>query len=149
VVLTLGDAVEVEVTAVDEDLRRISAWLIEAHAQDEHGKTFTFVPTLAGPARLGEGDLEKPRAGRFEGRVGGERGRREDRPTGRPPRKVREAEGRPAKGRAPKREARPKPPRPTQERRPTAGEARDPEEARPRKGRVKGSVRGSGKRKGR
>ena len=123
VVLTIGDAVEVEITAVDEDLRRISAWLTEAKAQDERGKAFTFTPVLAAPARLGEGDFEKPRTGRSEPRVGGERSRREDRPSGRPPRKVRETEGRPAKGRAPKREAKPKPP--------------------------KGSVRGIGKRKGR
>lgn len=109
VVLTIGDAVEVEITAVDEDLRRISAWLTEAKAQDEHGKAFTFAPVLAAPARLGEGDFEKPRAARAQTRVGGERSRRTEKPQGRPPRKAREA--------------RPKPP--------------------------KGSVRGSGKRKGR
>jgi hypothetical protein len=56
------------------------------------------VPTLAGPARLGEGDFEKPRSGRFEGRVGGERSRRAEKPQGRPPRKVREAKPKPPKG---------------------------------------------------
>jgi len=141
VVLTIGDAVEVEITTVDEDLRRVSAWVTEAKAQDAHGKVLQFVPMLAAPAVLREGDLEKPR-GRREARVGGERSRREA---------------------APRRE---------QERKATAGEARDPEGARPRTGRVKGrppkkarvtagktreaspkppkgSVRGTGKRKGR
>ncbi len=94
VVLTLGDAVEVEITAVDEDLRRVSAWMTAAWAQDDRGKPFTFVPTLAAPARLGKGDFEKPRAGRVEVRVGGERSRRPEPPKGRPPRKVREAPGR-------------------------------------------------------
>jgi hypothetical protein len=97
VVLTIGDAVEVEITAVDEDLRRVSAWLTEARAQDAHGKAFVFAPVLAAPARLGEGDFEKPR-GRFEGRVGGERSRRTEKPQGRPPRKVREAKPKPPKG---------------------------------------------------
>lgn len=98
VVLTIGDEVEVEITAVDEDLRRISAWLTAARAQDERGKPFAFVPTLAGPARLGEGDFEKPRSGRFEGRIGGERSRRVEKPQGRPPRKAREAKPKPPKG---------------------------------------------------
>jgi ribonuclease R len=141
VVLTIGDAVEVEVTTVDEDLRRVSAWITEAKAQDAHGKVFQFVPTLAAPAVLREGDLEKPKA-RRETRTGGERSRRDSAS------------------------------RPEQERRATAGEARDPEGARPRTGRVKGrppkkvreatgksreaspkppkgSVRGTGRRKGR
>ncbi len=98
VVLTLGDAVVVEITAVDEDLRRISAWLLEAEGQDEHGKAFTFAPVLAAPARLGEGDFEKPRTGRAQGRTGGERSRRTEKPQGRPPRKVREARPKPPKG---------------------------------------------------
>ena len=49
VVLTIGDAVEVEITTVDEDLRRVSAWVTEAKAQDAHGKVLQFVPTLASP----------------------------------------------------------------------------------------------------
>jgi len=141
VVLTIGDAVEVEITTVDEDLRRVSAWVTEAKAQDAHGKVLQFVPMLAAPAVLREGDLEKPKA-RRETRTGGERSRRDSAP------------------------------RPEQERRATAGEARDPEGARPRTGRVKGrppkkareasgkhreaspkppkgSVRGTGKRKAR
>ena len=61
VVLTIGDSVEVEITAVDEDLRRVSAWVTEAKAQDSHGKAFVLVPMLAAPATLREGDLEKPR----------------------------------------------------------------------------------------
>jgi len=115
VVLTIGDAVEVEITTVDEDLRRISAWVTEAKAQDAHGKVFQFVPTLAAPAVLREGDLEKPK-GKRDSRVGGERSRRDSAPAGRPPKKARVPAGK-------SREASPKPP--------------------------KGSVRGTGKRKGR
>ncbi|WP_052571553.1 ribonuclease R family protein [Geothrix fermentans] len=100
VVITIGDAVEVEITAVDEDLRRISAWVTEAKAQDAHGKAFTFVPTLAAPATLREGDFEKPK------RRGTERGVRvrNEAPKGRPPKKAREAGGK-------AREAKPKPPK--------------------------------------
>jgi ribonuclease R len=141
VVLTIGDAVEVEITTVDEDLRRVSAWVTEAKAQDAHGKVFVFVPTLAAPATLREGDLEKPRA-RRAGKTGAERSPRKSAPSGRPPKKARVPAGK-------SREASPKP---EQERRATAGEARDPTGARPRTGRVrppKGTVRGTGKRKGR
>ena len=114
VVLTIGDAVEVEITAVDEDLRRISAWVTEAKAQDAHGKVFQFVPVLAAPATLREGDLEKPRRGRPQ--TGETRARRETPSKGRPPKKAQVAGGK-------RREASPKPP--------------------------KGSIRGTGKRKGR
>jgi ribonuclease R len=86
VVLTIGDPVEVEITAVDEDLRRVSAWLTEAKALDGHGKAFTFTPLLAAPARLREGDLEQPRRGRSV--------RHEAPSQGRPPKKAREAQGR-------------------------------------------------------
>jgi len=103
VVLTIGDAVEVEVTAVDEDLRRVSAWITEAKAQDAHGKVFQFVPALAAPAVLREGDLEKPK-GRRDGKAGGERNRRETAPKGRPPKKARTVTGK-------SREASPKPPK--------------------------------------
>jgi ribonuclease R len=121
VVLTIGDAVEVEVTAVDEDLRRISAWLLEAKAQDAHGKGFVFVPMLAAPATLKEGDLEKPRRGRSSS--GRQETPRKDRAKGRPPKKAQVTGGK-ARGVSGKaREASPKPP--------------------------KGSVRGTGKRKGR
>jgi ribonuclease R len=115
VVLTIGDAVEVEITTVDEDLRRISAWIIEAKAQDAHGKGFVFVPTLAAPAKLQEGDLEKPRRGRPAPREATSRGRS--------PKKA-SVPGRKSHGPSGKsREASPRPP--------------------------KGSVRGTGKRKGR
>jgi ribonuclease R len=103
VVLTIGDAVEVEVTTVDEDLRRVSAWVTEAKAQDAHGKVFQFVPILAAPAVLREGDLEKPKPGRAA-KVGGERSRRDAAPKGRPPKKARAAGGT-------SREAHPKPPK--------------------------------------
>jgi ribonuclease R len=113
VVLTIGDGVEVEITAVDEDLRRISAWVLEAKGQDAHGKAFQFVPTLAAPATLREGDLEKPRRRSTP---------REDAPRSRPGKKAQV--GGKARGAGGKtREASPKPP--------------------------KGSVRGTGKRKGR
>ncbi|WP_243288659.1 ribonuclease R family protein [Geothrix terrae] len=120
VVLTIGDAVEVELTAVDEDLRRISAWMTEAKAQDAHGKAFTFVPTLAAPATLREGDFEKPRRG-GGGRAKEPRARHEA-PKGRPPKKAR-AGGKAREVGGKRREASPKPP--------------------------KGSVLGTGKRKGR
>ena len=115
VVLTIGDAVEAEITVVDEDLRRVSAWLTEAKAQDAHGKAFAFVPMLAAPATLREGDLEKPRRGRSA--------QREAAPKVRSPKKARVPTGkaRRVSGKTP--EASPKPP--------------------------KGSVRGTGKRKGR
>jgi ribonuclease R len=89
----IGDAVSVEITAVDEDLRRVSAWMVEAKAQDARGKAFQFVPTLAAPAKLRESDLEKPRRGAPNP---GEREFRE--PRGRAPRKAREAKPRPPKG---------------------------------------------------
>ncbi len=126
VVLTIGDAVQVEITAVDEDLRRISAWVLEAKSQDAHGKPFLFVPTLAAPALLKEGDLEPPKRRGAQTRGGaperGPRGRREAAPKGRPPKKA-QVGGRKAGGGGPTREASPKPP--------------------------KGSVRGTGKRKAR
>jgi len=103
VVLTIGDAVEVEITAVDENLRRVSAWVIAAKAQDAHGKVFQFVPMLAAPATLREGDIEKPRA-RRAAKTGGERDRRDSAPQGRPPKKARETSGK-------SREAHPKPPK--------------------------------------
>lgn len=102
VVLTLGDAVEVEITAADEDLRRVSGWLTEAKAQDAQGKAFQFVPVLAAPATLREGDLEKPRKGRSQTQE--TRNRRDAEPKGRPPKKAREAGGK-------SREAHPKPPK--------------------------------------
>ena len=114
VVLTIGDAVEVEITAVDENLRRVSAWLTEAKAQDAHGKAFQFVPLLAAPATLREGDLEKPRRGRSA--------QRDAISPGRPPKKAQVPAGK-ARSTGKTREASPKPP--------------------------KGSVRGTGKRKGR
>ncbi len=115
VVLTIGDAVEVEITTVDEDLRRVSAWVTEAKAQDAHGKVLQFVPTLAAPAVLREGDLEKPRRG-GRARSDEPRARRDTATQQRPPKKARVTAGK-------TREASPKPP--------------------------KGSVRGTGKRKGR
>ncbi len=94
VVLSLGDKVKVEITGVDEDLRRVSAWVVEAQAQDAKGKVQQFVPSLAAPATLREADFVQERPPRTIGK-------REEKPrSGRPPRAVREAErpgGRPAR----------------------------------------------------
>jgi ribonuclease R len=94
-VISIGDAVEVEITAVDENLRRVSAWMVEARAQDGHGKPFVFVPTLAAPARLQEGDMEAPKRGRSKERE--TRTRREATPKGRAPKKARAAQPKPFK----------------------------------------------------
>lgn len=103
VVLSIGDKVKVEITGVDEDLRRVSAWVVEAQALDGKGKTMQFVPSLAAPATLREADFVKERP------VQRPLARRQDRPpSGRPPRPVREASrpgrpgSRPAKARLPK-----------------------------------------------
>ncbi len=103
VVLHIGDVVQAEITAVDEQLRRVSAWISEVQARDGAGKAYTFTPTLAAPARLTEADLDRPKS-KFEGRGPGDRFRREERPAGRPPRKAREGEGGedPRGGRRPK-----------------------------------------------
>jgi ribonuclease R len=112
IVLSIGDKVKVEITGVDEDLRRVSAWVVEAQAQDAKGKVITFVPSLAAPATLREGDFVKERP-RGDRKSGGERSRREDKPSsGRPPKAVRQASaastGRPARpGAKPARPARP------------------------------------------
>ncbi len=86
VVLAIGDTLKVEVTGVDEDLRRVSAWVVEAQALDGKGKRTTFVPSLSAPATLREADFvgERPR-GRVAPGQGGERPRRDGRPSGRPP----------------------------------------------------------------
>lgn len=109
VVLGIGDALKVEVTGVDEDLRRVSAWVVEAQALDGKGKRMAFVPSLSAPATLREADFvkEKPR-GRVEPRQGGERPRRDGRPAGRPPKPAR-AGGGPARP-ARKGAGRPQPP---------------------------------------
>ena len=57
VVLSIGDKVKVEITGVDEDLRRVSAWVVEASAQDGKGRSRSFVPSLAAPASLREADF--------------------------------------------------------------------------------------------
>ncbi|MCE1229033.1 MAG: VacB/RNase II family 3'-5' exoribonuclease [Firmicutes bacterium] len=56
-VLSIGDPVKVEITGVDEDLRRVSAWIVEAQGADPKGKRTAFVPSLAAPATLREGDF--------------------------------------------------------------------------------------------
>jgi len=129
IVLSIGDKVKVEITGVDEDLRRVSGWVVEASAQDAKGKATSFTPSLAAPATLREGDFVKERAPKFDRKPGGERSRREDRPSsGRPPKAVRQASATSRPGASSGRPARPgdRPPR-----------AKAP----------KGSVRGSGKKR--
>jgi ribonuclease R len=72
VVLGIGAGCEVEVTGVDEDLRRVSGWLTEAQAADGKGKPFAFTPALAAPAKLAKSDFEVPKRGRYEGLVANE-----------------------------------------------------------------------------
>ncbi len=90
VVISLGDKVKVEITGVDEDLRRVSAWVVEVQAADAKGKRTAFVPSLSAPATLREGDfVPEKRGGRSEAKAGGERPRRDGRPAGRPPKPAR------------------------------------------------------------
>jgi ribonuclease R len=74
---------------VDEDLRRVSAWVVEAAAQDGKGKSRSFMPSLAAPATLREADfVADPRpahkAKAKPERRGGVRPERPER-SGRPP----------------------------------------------------------------
>jgi ribonuclease R len=114
VVLTIGDAVKVEITGVDEDLRRVSAWVVEARGKDASGKALTYVPSLAAPASLREADFmrEEPRRGRppkpaRETAVPVRHGRPE---SGRPG-SGRSGPGRPQGGRSGRPPARSKPPK--------------------------------------
>jgi len=142
IVLSIGDKVKVEITGVDEDLRRVSAWVVEAQAQDAKGKTTTFVPSLAAPATLREGDFVKERPARGD-RMGGARGKREEKPaSGRPPKAARQAAS-PSSGRPARPGAKPvgpgsRPPRPGD--RPAR-----PGDKPARAKAPKGSVRGLGK----
>jgi ribonuclease R len=133
-VFQIGDLVKVEITGVDEDLRRVSAWVVEAQASDAKGKRTVFVPSLAAPATLREADFVPEKRGGPQPRRGGERERREERPKGRPPKGARDA-SRPS--RSGERGARPsaKPARPGDR---PARSAKAP----------KGSVRGPAKKRG-
>ena len=62
-VLSIGDAVKVEIIGVDEDLRRVSGWIVEARAQDAKGKAMTFTPSLAAPMTLREADFVPEKRG--------------------------------------------------------------------------------------
>jgi len=110
VVLSIGDRVKVEITGVDEDLRRVSGWVVEATAQDGKGKVRSFVPSLAGPATLREADFvpEPRRPARTRTRTGsaeaapapGRAGRAPSEPrapraapTGRPPARTKPPKG--------------------------------------------------------
>jgi ribonuclease R len=61
IVLTLGDPVKVEITAVDMALRRVTAWMLEAQVQDAKGKRIRYVPPLATPTA--EASPSRPREG--------------------------------------------------------------------------------------
>jgi ribonuclease R len=119
VVLTIGDAVKVEIIGVDEDLRRVSGWVVEAKGKDSKGKAISYVPSLAAPSNLRESDFVQPSgpprgrppksvrtAGASErpgrpGRPGTESGGRPGRPAaesgGRPGRPAAESGGRPGR----------------------------------------------------
>jgi ribonuclease R len=62
--LPIGTKVLAEITSIDENLRRVSAWITEATVRDSRGKTVTFTPTLLGPASLREQDFVEPKRGR-------------------------------------------------------------------------------------
>ena len=110
VVLSIGDPVKVEIIGVDEDLRRVSAWVAEASGKDNKGKPYAFVPTLGAPVTLRESDFVPERRGprpaprtRHEATAGprgdsSPRPRSGATPTGRPARKVREDRPKPPKG---------------------------------------------------
>ena len=91
--LGIGATCEVEITGVDEDLRRVSAWLTEAQASDAKGKPFHFAPALAAPAKLAKGDFEVPKRGGYQGRPKKEGDDRDTKrkPKGRPPKPARDA----------------------------------------------------------
>jgi ribonuclease R len=86
--LSIGDAVKVEIVGVDEDLRRVSAWVTEARGHDDKGKPFVFTPALVAPATLREADFvpEKrgprpDRGGARTERTGAPRAARRDAPS--------------------------------------------------------------------
>jgi ribonuclease R len=56
-VLAIGTKVLAEITSIDESLHRISAWILEASAQDQNGKAIVFSPNLLGPTTLRESDF--------------------------------------------------------------------------------------------
>ena len=55
--LHIGCKVMVEITSVDEQLHRVSAWILDADARGPNGKNITFAPTLVGPTSVREGDF--------------------------------------------------------------------------------------------
>jgi ribonuclease R len=79
-VLAIGDAVKVEIVGVDEDLRRVSAWVTEARGKDDKGKPFVFTPALVAPATLREADFVPEKRGPRPERAAAPRGRTEGRP---------------------------------------------------------------------
>jgi len=78
--LPIGTKLLVEITHVDENLHRVSAWILEAKARDAHGKSIVFTPTLAGSASLQEADFAEPRKEKPKGRNAARSGSPETRP---------------------------------------------------------------------
>ena len=88
--LPIGAQVLVEITSIDENQHRVSAWMLEAKTKDASGKTITFTPTLTGPTSLREADfVEAGPRGRTLPRSRG-RGRAESpkKPARKKPRKI-------------------------------------------------------------
>ena len=83
-ILSIGDAVKVEIIGVDEDLRRVSGWIVEAKGQDDKGKAFTFVPSLAAPASLREADFVTEKRSPGRGRPAAQGSARPERGSRRP-----------------------------------------------------------------
>jgi ribonuclease R len=69
--LPIGTKALLEITAVDEKLHRVSAWILEASAQGANGKPIKFEPSLVGPTSLREADFVEPRRDRGKPRERG------------------------------------------------------------------------------
>jgi len=77
--LPLGAKTLVEITSVDENLHRVSAWILEVWIEAPNGKTTTFTPTIVGNASFKDIDAniaEPPRV-RARGRKAAARGKSE------------------------------------------------------------------------
>lgn len=78
----IGDRVKVEISHVDEEARRVSAWLLEVQGRDKSGKALAFVPDPKSAQSMREADFVmdapagRPRGGSRSG------GRASGRPSG-------------------------------------------------------------------
>jgi len=68
--LPIGAKTTVEITSVDENLRRVSAWILEAKIQGPNGKITTFKPAIIGAVSLKNigKDAAEPPGGKARGR---------------------------------------------------------------------------------